>query len=220
MTRPAATDATVTRKGRFIVLEGIDGAGKSTHLDFVCATLERHCGRAVVRTREPGGTPLGESIRSLLLGESAGGTDIDGETETLLAFAARRAHVEGLIGPMLREGRWVVSDRYTDSTRAYQGGGAGVDSDWIESLAEKIETDCIPDRVYVFDLPADQAAHRRSGRNPSMDRFEARGCDYFERVRTVYLRQAERHPGRYRIIDARLTVEQIHMELEKDILTL
>lgn len=203
------------------MLEGIDGAGKSTHLDFICGLLERHCGKPVVRTREPGGTPVGEAIRRILLGEvDSGHTDIDGITETLLAFASRRAHLEGLIRPALARGQWVVSDRFTDSTRAYQGGGAGVDMAWIDSLADLVEEGCTPDRVYVFDLPAEDAARRRGGRNADQDRFESRDCEYFERVRAVYGERARKCPDRYRIIDSRLSLSKIQKILEKDILSI
>jgi dTMP kinase len=221
VTPSAPPDTLTTPPGKFVVLEGIDGAGKSTHLDFICGLLERHVGRAVVRTREPGGTPAGEAIRRILLGElEPGNTDIDGITETLLAFASRRAHVQSLIRPALNAGQWVVSDRFTDSTRAYQGGGAGVDRVWIDSLAYVVEAGCHPDRVYVFDLSAEDAARRRGGRHAPQDRFESRDCEYFERVRAVYADQAQRHPDRYRIIDSRLSLEEIRKVLEQDILSI
>lgn len=203
------------------MLEGIDGAGKSTHLDFICGLLERHCGKPVVRTREPGGTPVGEAIRGILLGEVVPEcTEMDGITETLLAFASRRAHVQGLIRPALDTGHWVVSDRFTDSTRAYQGGGAGVEMAWIDSLAHLVEEGCSPDRVYVFDLPAQEAALRRGNRNAGQDRFESRDCEYFERVRAVYGQQARKYPDRYRIIDSRMSLDEIQKVLEEDISSL
>lgn len=202
-------------KGKFIVVEGIDGAGKSTHLQFLCARIEALKKVRVLLTREPGGTPLAEEIRSLLLK-----TPMDGLTETLLAFAARQDHVRSVILPALDEGVWVVCDRFTDSTRAYQGGGAGVPSDLIENLAKTVPEGASPDRVYVFDAPSSLAAERRAARAEPSDRFEAEDEAYFERVRHVYLDRARDLPAIYRVLDSSLALEKIQKELEKDISTL
>ncbi len=202
-------------KGKFIVVEGIDGAGKSTHLQFLCAQIEVLKKVRVLLTREPGGTPLAEEIRSLLLK-----TPMDGLTETLLAFAARQDHVRSVILPALDEGVWVVCDRFTDSTRAYQGGGAGVPSDLIENLAKTVPEGASPDRVYVFDAPSSLAASRRAARAEPSDRFEAQDEAYFERVRGIYLDRARELPAIYRVLDSSLALEDIQKELEKDISTL
>lgn len=203
------------KPGRFIVIEGIDGAGKSTHLEFICTAIREACGAEVLLTREPGGTPLAERIRDLLLHQ-----DMDGPTEVLLAFAARHDHLERVIRPALGRGHWVVCDRFTDSTRAYQGGGAGVDARMIEELARTVHGDLNPDRVYVFDAPATLAQERRQARTKEGDRFEGQDTAYFERVRHVYLDRARSSPDVYRRIDSSQAIEAIRIELRKDIASL
>jgi dTMP kinase len=206
---------TPKRRGKFIVLEGIDGAGKSTHIDFIAATVRSAHGVEVLITREPGGTPLAEKIRELLLHEP-----MDVQTEVLLVAAGRRDHIQRSIGPALERGDWVLCDRFIDSTRAYQGGGGGVDLGWIDAVNEAACNGVLPDRVYLFDLPAAIAAQRRGGRGGQSDRFEAQGVDYFERVRRVYLSQMRPGAGPATVvIDAQLEVSQIQMLLKKDILS-
>ncbi len=203
-------------KGKFVVLEGIDGAGKSTHVDFIAQAIGRHHGVEVVVTREPGGTPLAEKLRELVLHES-----MDVETEVLLVTAARRDHVRSVIVPALAAGRWVLCDRFVDSTRAYQGGGGGLDLEWIDNLSRHAVAGCWPDRVYLFDAPADLAARRRGGRGQAEDRFEAQNLAYFERVRQVYLHQ--HRPGAqaiFRVIDSAQDVSRIQKILSEDIITI
>ena len=153
-------------RGKFITLEGVDGAGKSTHLDWIAARLEA-AGKKVLLTREPGGTPLGEELRKLLLTQA-----MHLETETLLMFAARREHLEQLILPALAAGTWVLSDRFTDATFAYQGGGRGLELRRIETLESWVHQDLQPDLTLIFDLSVEEAKRRRLAATPDPDRFE------------------------------------------------
>jgi dTMP kinase len=194
--------------GRFITLEGIEGAGKSTVARIVCDWLE---GRSIpVRlTREPGGTPLAERVRRVVL--ERGDERLSAVTETLLMFSARGIHVENLIRPSLARGEWVVCDRFTDATRAYQGSGRGVDAQWIEGLASAVHRDLVPDCTLLLDLPSTVGlarARRRSGL--AADRFEAEAEAFFDKVRAGYLELARREPHRIRIIDA--AVELVGVE--------
>lgn len=200
-------------KARFITFEGIDGAGKSTHLQWAVDTIAA-TGREVVLTREPGGTALGERLRELLLGEP-----MSIEAETLLMFAARKEHVQRLIRPALARGAVVVCDRFTDSTYAYQGGGRGVPLQAITMLEQWVHGDLQPDRTYLFDLPAEVAAGRRaSARAP--DRFEAEGSPFFERVRRAYLERVALSPGRFLVVDAMQSIAEVKNILEKDFTTI
>ena len=200
-------------RGRFITFEGIDGAGKSTHIDSV-ARLLRQRGLEVVVTREPGGTSLGEQLRAILLSQS-----MHLETETLLMFAARREHVEQVIRPGLERGAWVISDRFTDATRAYQGGGRGLGRERIEVLARWCHADVNPDITFLFDVETELARSRLSGaRQP--DRFEVEATDFHVRVRTRYLELAAAEPGRFRVIDSARPLAEIQRELEEISLTL
>jgi len=196
--------------GRFITFEGIDGAGKSTHIDWYAARVRAHGLQAVV-TREPGGTPLAEQLRELLLGEP-----MSVEAETLLMFAARKEHLDRLIRPALARGAWVVCDRFTDSTYAYQGGGRSVPLERIAMLEDWMQAGLQPDRTYLFDLPAEIAASRRAGTRDA-DRFEAEDLGFFERVRDGYHRRAHAASDRFMVIDACQTVEEIRNLLEEDI---
>ena len=198
---------------RFITFEGIDGAGKSTHIDWY-ATQLRERGLEVVVTREPGGTPLAEKLRALLLSESM---SID--AETLLMFAARREHLEGLIRPALARGAWVVCDRFTDSTYAYQGGGRGVDPQNIAALERWIHGGFQPHRTYLFDLPSELAASRRAAARAA-DRFEAEDVEFFDRVRAAYLGRQQAAGGRMLTIDGRRSIPEIRNLLEEDIASL
>ena len=200
-------------RGKFITFEGIDGAGKSSHIEPMAALL-RQRGVEVVVTREPGGTPLGEKLRALLLSEP-----MNLETETLLMFAARREHVAAVIVPALERGAWVVCDRFTDATRAYQGGGRGVARDKIEILANWVHGDVNPDVTFLFDLPREVAEQRLAGAR-SPDRFEQEQAQFHQRVRAEYLRLAAENPARFRVVDAGLTQIEIKVILEKIIITL
>lgn len=207
------------KPGKFITLEGVDGAGKSTHVEWLAARL-REAGREVVLTREPGGTPLGERLRSLVLAEP-----MHLETETLLMFAARREHMELVIKPALEAGKWVVSDRFTDATFAYQGGGRGMPAERIEALEAWVQGSFQPDLTLYFDLPTAIAAARRGQRAQASgaivgDRFERESEAFFERVRNGYLARARQFRGRIRVIDANRTIPNIQKELEEIISSL
>lgn len=193
-------------RGKFITLEGVDGAGKSTHLDFV-ANWVRERGHEVLVTREPGGTPLGEALRPILLHH-----DMDADTELLLMFAARQAHLSQLILPSLTRGAWVVSDRFTDASYAYQCGGRGLDAARVAALEAWVQQGLQPDLTLVFDVSADVAATRR-GAARAADRFELEADDFFERVRAAYLARAATEPGRIRVVDASPGISQIQQSL-------
>jgi dTMP kinase len=196
-------------RGRFITFEGLDGAGKSTHLEWFAGRL-RARGIDVRTTREPGGTRLGERLRELLLGEP-----MDLETETLLMFAARTAHLTQLIRPTLAAGRWVVCDRFTDATFAYQGGGRGVDPARIEQLERWVHQDLQPDLTVVLDVPESVALARLSATGRAPDRFEQESTLFFRRVRAVYRERAARFPERIRLVDANRDLSEIQKELEE-----
>lgn len=196
-------------RGKFITLEGIDGAGKSTHHAWLVDHLMRH-GKEVVATREPGGTELGEKLRSLLLTEP-----MHLETEALLMFAARREHLEKLIYPALETGKWVVSDRFTDASYAYQGGGRGLALEKIKALEEWVQNGFKPDLTLVFDLPTEVACERLTKTGNAPDRFEQETREFFERVRNTYLQRANAEPGRIKVIDSRLSISDIQKSLEK-----
>lgn len=200
--------------GRFITLEGVDGAGKSSHIESI-AVLLRARGRRVLVTREPGGTPLAEKLRALVLAEP-----MQALSETLLMFAARNDHIRRVIVPALAEGTWVVCDRFTDATVAYQGGGKGVPAELIEHLRRAVHADLEPHLTLLFDCPYELARARlgRTGKAP--DRFESEGQAFFERVRVAYLRLAAIQPGRIHVIDASGTLENIKKSVEDSILSL
>lgn len=196
-------------RGRFITLEGVDGAGKSTHLSWLVNHL-RAQGRTVVQTREPGGTPLGEKLRELLLHEP-----MHLETETLLMFAARREHLDQVIRPAIARGDWVVCDRFTDASFAYQGGGRGLSTEKLAQLENWVQEGFQPDLTLLFDLPIDIAAQRMAGAARQLDRFEQEKADFHERVRAAYLARARAMPARVKVIDSRQGVEQIQKQLEE-----
>jgi len=184
---------------RFISLEGIEGAGKSTLARALEATLVAR-GLTVKLTREPGGTPLAERLRALVL--ERGAERISAEAETLLMFAARAVHVENLIRPALSGGAWVICDRFTDATRAYQGAGRGVDAELIERLARTVHGNLWPHRTVLLDLPVDTGLARARKRAGAGDRFEDQDRRFFERVRARYLALAAAEPTRVRVVDA------------------
>jgi dTMP kinase len=200
-------------RGRFISFEGIDGAGKSTQHAWAVDYL-RAQGRTVVATREPGGTPLGEKLRALLLSEP-----MNLETEALLMFAARREHIAEVIEPALARGDWVVCDRFVDASFAYQGGGRGLDWKKLESLAQWVLGDLQPDLTLIFDAPVAVAQQRLHAATSNPDRFEQEQAAFFERVRAAYLRIAAENPGRVRLIDATQTPSHINKVLEDIIAT-
>ena len=192
--------------GRFISLEGIEGAGKSTLARALEATLVAR-GLTVRLTREPGGTPLAERLRALLL--ERGAERITAEAETLLMFAARAVHLENLIRPVLASGTWVICDRFSDATRAYQGAGRGVDAELIERLANSVHGNLWPHRTLLLDLPVDTGLMRARKRAGSGDRFEDEDRRFFERVRARYLALAAAEPARVRIVDAAQAPERV-----------
>lgn len=189
-------------RGRFITLEGIEGAGKSTLLQALTEVLQSR-GIVVCATREPGGTPLAEDIRRLVLERRADG--VPAATELLLMFAARAAHVAQRIEPALARGEWVLCDRFTDASRAYQGGGRGMSADSIEALAAIAHPHLIPDLTLLLDLPPEAGLRRARGRGTGGDRFEDEQLAFFARVRESYLQRARVEPGRIRVLDATAT---------------
>lgn len=197
----AATSHPVER-GRFVTLEGIEGAGKSTVAKFIAAWLARRS-IATRLTREPGGTPLAEALRRIVL--ERGGEPMSAVSETLLMFAARGLHLENLVRPALERGEWVICDRFTDATRAYQGSGRGVDPQLIETLARAVHGELSPDCTLLLDLPVSVGlarARTRAGSGTPQDRFEDETAAFFERVRAGYLELARREPGRFHVVDA------------------
>jgi dTMP kinase len=195
--------------GKFITLEGMDGAGKSTHLAGLAQVLRRR-GLTVQTTREPGGTALGEKLRRLLLDRDQ---RLHPETETLLMFAARHEHLDKVIRPALAAGAWVLCDRFTDATFAYQSGGSGVPWDRIEALERWVHADLQPDLTVYLDVPPEVGRARRD-QIKAPDRFEQEAEAFFERVRATYLRRAREAPARIRVIDAGATIPEIAKQLE------
>lgn len=200
-------------KGKFITFEGIDGAGKSSHVEWLAEWL-REKGQIVHVTREPGGTELGEKLRELLLH-----APMHLETETLLMFAARREHLARLIEPALKRGEWVVCDRFSDATYAYQGGGRGLDRAKLQQLEHWVHGSLQPDLTLLFDLPLDVARERIALASRMLDRFEQERADFHERVRQAYLERAHSAPMRIRVINAQLSIEEIRKELQHIVAT-
>ncbi|SEI62186.1 thymidylate kinase [Azotobacter beijerinckii] len=196
--------------GLFITLEGPEGAGKSTNREYLAEGL-RTGGREVVLTREPGGTPLAERIRELLLAPSSEPMAVD--TELLLVFAARAQHLAGVIRPALARGAVVLCDRFTDASYAYQGGGRGVPEARIAALENFVQGDLRPDLTLVFDLPVEVGLARAAARG-RLDRFEQEGRAFFEAVRQAYLRRAASDPARYRVVDAGRPLAEVQRSLD------
>jgi dTMP kinase len=200
---------------KFITFEGVDGAGKSTHLAWFADALRRR-GLDVVVTREPGGTPLGEQLREILLNQA-----MSIGTEALLMFASRLEHIEQVIKPSLSAGKWVISDRFSDASFAYQGGGRGLDWDKLKQLEQWVHGDLQPDLTLFFDVPVEVARQRlrMSGKtgtnNASLDRFEQEQADFFERVRAGYHRRVREKPQRYAVIDGAQTIDEVKHKLEE-----
>jgi dTMP kinase len=200
-------------RGKFITFEGIDGAGKSTHLAHV-ADLLAALGKTVVVTREPGGTGLGERLRELLLHET-----MHIETEALLMFAARREHLAQVIEPALARGDWVISDRFTDATFAYQGGGRKLDLQKLAALEQWVHPHLQPDLTFLFDVPL-EVARARLDASRELDKFEQEKADFFAATRAEYLRRAREFPARFRVIDSTRPMGDVRKELEKTAATM
>lgn len=205
---------------KFITFEGLDGAGKSTHLAWF-ADMLRQRGLDVVITREPGGTPLGEQLREILLHQA-----MSVRTEAMLMFAARLEHIEQVIKPALQAGKWVISDRFSDASFAYQGGGRGMDWEQLHQLEQWVHPDLQPDLTLFFDVPIEIARKRlrtpdkTRPNNAPLDRFEQEKADFFVRVQAGYHKRVQEHPQRYTVIDAGQTLDLVKSQLEKIILSI
>ncbi len=204
------------QRGKFITVEGIEGVGKSTNIDFLAGLIEAQ-GHAVMKTREPGGTPIAEDIRSIL--KEHGDELLPDVAELLLMFAARSINVNNAIRPALETGGWVISDRFTDSTRAYQGGGRGFPRDSIEWLATFVHGDLQPDLTILLDAPVETAL-QRAGRRGEPDRFEVEQADFFNRVRQAYLELAAAEPGRFRVVDCSRELDTVQAAIREIAATL
>ena len=202
-----------TKRGLFLTLEGVDGAGKSTHVQWLVDTLVS-LGQPVLRTREPGGTPIGEKLRTLLLHEA-----MTLECETLLMFAARAEHVRTVIEPALAAGTWVVCDRFTDATFAYQGGGRELGTTRIEALERWVHPDLQPDITWLFDVPL-EVARERLNRTRDKDRFEQEADAFFLRTRQVYLARASQQAHRFRVVDSTQSIDSIRVQLNRELVRL
>lgn len=196
--------------GKFISIEGIEGAGKSTQLAFIQRYLTEQ-GKQLVVTREPGGTELGEQIRTLLLTPTT--TGMASDTELMLMFAARAEHVEQVIKPALERDDWVLSDRFVDATFAYQGGGRGIDLQRISTLSDWTLKGLQTDVTFLFDLPVEIGQQRVLSRNEGIDRFEQEKVDFFQRIRECYLQRAQQEPNRIKVIDASKSIVEIELQL-------
>ena len=196
-------------RGKFITVEGTEGVGKSTNMAFVEDYLKQ-AGIDVVVTREPGGTPLSEKIRDMLL--DARQVAISEDTELLMMFAARAQHLNELIIPALEKGQWVLCDRFTDASYAYQGGGRGIDESRIADLEQWVQGNLRPDLTLLLDMPIDEGLER-AGKRSAPDRFEQEKQDFFEKVRNCYLDRAKRYPERFRVVDARPAIEQVQQQI-------
>lgn len=199
------------QRGKFLTIEGTEGVGKSTNLAFVRDWLSRR-GIEVIVTREPGGTPLAEEIRSLLL--SKRDESVDETAELLLVFAARAQHLAQVIIPALARGAWVLSDRFTDATYAYQGGGRGLSKSTIAQLEQLVQGDLRPDLTLILDIEVELGLNRARQRG-ELDRFESEAIVFFERVRAAYCQRAEMAPERYALIDAGKTLEAVQREIDQ-----
>ncbi len=196
-------------RGRFITVEGTEGVGKSSNITFIQEALQE-AGVDVVATREPGGTQLGEEVRELLLDHRH--TGMSSDAELLLMFAARAQHIEQVIQPALNQGQWVLCDRFTDATYAYQGGGRGISNERIATLENWVQGTLRPDITVLLDLPV-EIGLARAGTRGAADRFEKEQQAFFEQVRNAYLAQAQNSPERYRIIDASQSLEAVQQQI-------
>lgn len=196
--------------GKFITIEGIEGVGKSTNMRHLVHAIES-AGHTVLTTREPGGTPMAERIREMVA--EHGDEPMPDIAELLLVFASRALHVNNVIRPALAAGSWVVCDRFTDSSRAYQGGGRGLPAEKIDRLAEWVHGDLVPDLTILLDAPV-ETGMERAGRRSDPDRFESEQNDFFDRVRESYLQLAAAHPERFVIIDASENLGDVQSKIE------
>lgn len=202
MTKPA---------GCFITLEGGEGVGKTTNVDFIAAQLDA-AAIPWIRTREPGGTPLAEAIRGLLLAKD---TDAPSDlTELLLMFAARAQHLDKVIKPALEKGIWVICDRFTDASYAYQGGGRGQSEVTLEALEHLVHNDLQPNLTFLLDMPVEAASKRVDSRGQQRDRFEQEKLEFFQRVRDAYLKRAHQYPLRFRVVDASLSLQAVQKQVK------
>jgi dTMP kinase len=198
-------------QGTFISLEGSEGVGKTTQMNFICEFFQAK-GVAITRTREPGGTPLAERIRSLLLADDGVSETMASDTELLLMFAARSQHIQQVIRPGLEKG-FVITDRFTDATYAYQGGGRGISHQRIQVLENWVQQGLQPDLTIILDAPVD-IGRQRAGKRSAPDRIEQQKTDFFERVRQTYLDRASQQPDRYCVIDATPDIETIQQNIQ------
>jgi dTMP kinase len=198
-------------RGKFITVEGIEGVGKSTNIDHLSEIIEGR-GLTVLRTREPGGTPMAERIREMLL--EHGEETLPDIAELLLFFAARSLHINNMIRPALDAGQWVVCDRFTDASRAYQGDGRGLDMTRIDTLASWVQEGLEPDLTILLDAPVDIGMHRAAQRSTA-DRLEREQQSFYRRVRQGYLRLASAHPERFRVVDASGSLQQVRAEVTR-----
>ena len=202
MTKPA---------GYFITLEGGEGVGKTTNVEFITAQLDA-AAIPWIKTREPGGTPLAEAIRGLLLSKD---TDTPSDlTELLLMFAARAQHLDKVIRPALEKGTWVICDRFTDASYAYQGGGRGQSETKLEVLEQLVHSDLQPNLTFLLDMPVEAASLRVDSRGQQRDRFEQEQLDFFQRVRDAYSKRAHQHPLRFRVVDASLNLQAVQKQIK------
>lgn len=197
-------------KGQFITVEGTEGVGKSTNMAFIEQWLKNE-GKELVITREPGGTELGEKLRAVLL--DAKEQSMSDDTELLLMFAARAQHLHEVIVPALNAGKWVLCDRFTDATYAYQGGGRGIDMSRIAQLEQWVQADLRPDMTLILDLPVDVGLER-AGKRSAPDRFELEKHDFFNKVRDTYLSRAAAQPERYQVIDASPSISEVQQSIQ------
>lgn len=198
--------------GKFLTLEGTEGAGKSTNLRYIQQQLENK-GIEVVITREPGGTPVGEAVRGVLLNTEFG--EMHSDTELLLMFAARNQHLQEKIIPALEAGKWVISDRFTDASYAYQGGARGLPFERIAEIENWVQQGFFPDMTFVFDLPIEEGMKRVASRGEATDRFEQEKKDFFEKVRQTYLQRADGAPQRYAVLDAGQDLENVQTQIDQ-----
>jgi dTMP kinase len=198
------------QRGKFITIDGVEGAGKSTQITFICDYLKAK-GVNVILTREPGGTDVGEKIRTLLLSNSTGKMHAD--TELMLMFAARNEHIQNKIMPALKQGDWVLSDRFTDASYAYQGGGRGLDVERIAQLEQWVLQDFTPDMTLLLDVPVEIGMSRVESRGKK-DRIELEATDFFNRVRQAYIDRSEQFPERIKLIDSSQTVEHTKQQIK------
>ena len=202
------------KEGKFISIEGQDGAGKTTNIEFICSELAdkniKH-----ITTREPGGTALGESVREILLARSE--LDISPMSELLLMFAARAQHLANVIEPALSQGAWVVCDRFTDASFAYQGGGHGINSSIIQDIATMVQQGRQPDLTFLLDVDTATGESRVNNRNEAKDRYEKQKIDFKQRVRDVYLQLAKNEPKRIKLINASESIESVQQQINSEL---